>query len=196
MPDLKGLLADVADCKICALSLDLGARPVVQIDARAKILIIGQAPGTRVHASGIAWDDASGDRLRNWLQISSDNFYDARKIAMMPMGFCYPGRQKNAGDLPPRRECAPKWHDILRHQMKDITLTILVGSYAQNHYLDTPKSQTMTRSVELWADYIKDGVFPLPHPSWRVQAWIKNNPWFDDQVIPALRHAVKSSLNI
>ena len=190
MAGLKGLLADVSACKICDADLDLGARPVVQISETAKILIIGQAPGTRVHESGVPWDDASGDRLRDWLHISSDDFYDMNKVAIMPMGFCYPGRKLNAGDLPPRRECAPKWHDALRKYMVNVRLTLLVGSHAQTYYLEKPKLQSMTKSVELWERYLKDGVFPLPHPSWRVQAWSKKNPWFDMKVIPALRNVV------
>lgn len=157
----------------------------------APLLIIGQAPGTRVHETGIPWNDASGDRLRDWLQMDRDAFYDAARVAIMPMGFCYPGVDtsasgKKGGDAPPRPECAPLWHPRLRPQFRAVTLTLLVGNYAQKHYLGTRMKRTMTDTVRSFREYLPDGYFPLPHPSWRNTAWIRKNPWFEDDVLPNL----------
>lgn len=181
------LLDEIAACTACAAHLPLGPRPVVRAsDPRAKILIIGQAPGTKVHASGIPWDDASGKRLRDWLGVTPDQFYDERRFAIMPMGFCYPGRGKG-GDNPPRPECAPLWHDRVRATLPNIKLTLLIGTYAQAHYLGNRRKATLGETVRSWRDYIDDGYLPLVHPSPRNQIWLKRNPWFEAEIVPYLR---------
>ena len=186
MSGLAALLEEVAACDICAADLPLGPRPVVRMAASAKVLIIGQAPGTKVHESGIPWNDKSGDRLRDWLDVSPETFYDPTKIAIMPMGFCYPGRAKNGGDNPPRPECAPAWHEKLLAELPGIELTLLVGSYAQARYLGKTAKKTMTETVRTWRDYTPT-YLPTPHPSWRTTHWQKKNPWFEAEVIPEIR---------
>ena len=156
-------------------------------------MIIGQAPGTRVHETGIPWNDRSGDRLREWLAIDRDDFYDDSCIAIVPMGFCYPGVDKNGGDAPPRPECAPLWHDRVRAHLPSVQLTLLVGGYAQKHYLKKQRRKTMTETVRYWADYGPDW-FPTPHPSWRNTAWLKRNPWFEAEALPVLRQRVRALL--
>lgn len=192
------LLKEVRACTVCADSLPLGPRPVVRMQRSARLLIIGQAPGTRVHASGLPWNDRSGDVLRGWLQMDRDAFYDETRIAIMPMGFCYPGVNPKGGDNPPRSECAPRWHERLLKQLPKIELTLLVGGYAQKHYLahylGAAAQKTMTDTVQTFRAYLKDGYFPLPHPSWRNLAWQKRNPWFAEDVLPALRRAVGRAL--
>jgi uracil-DNA glycosylase len=183
LPSFKKLLAEVAACRLCEAHLPLGPRPVVRLDPRARLLIIGQAPGTRVHETGLPWDDRSGDQLRAWLGLDREAFYDVSRIAIMPMGFCYPGRDKNGGDAPPRPECAPFWHPQLRPRLPNIGLTLLVGGYAQSRYLGRTG---MTETVRAFARFAPD-YFPLPHPSWRNTAWQKRQPWFATEVLPALR---------
>ena len=190
MSTYERLISEVRACHICAGDLPLGPRPIVRGNACAKILIIGQAPGTRVHETGEPWDDKSGERLRNWMNLSSDAFYDENKIAIMPMGFCYPGRASSGGDLPPRPECAPQWHNQIRAQLGQIKLTLLVGSYAQKHYLGKKMAKTMTETIRLWKDFSPD-IIPTPHPSWRTTFWLKKNLWFEDEVLPDLRARVK-----
>ncbi|RVU36535.1 uracil-DNA glycosylase family protein [Hwanghaeella grinnelliae] len=187
LTDLETCLAKVRACRTCEADLPLGPRPVVRIAPGARLLIIGQAPGTKVHESGIPWNDASGDRLRDWLNIDHDVFYDPSKVAIMPMGFCYPGRDPKGGDLPPRPECAPQWHDTLLNFLPGIELTILVGSYAQKRYLAETKSRTMTDTVRDFRKHLETGYLPTPHPSWRTTAWQKKNPWFDTDLLPVLR---------
>ena len=182
-------LADVRGCTLCAAHLPLGPRPVVRLSASARVLIVGQAPGTRVHETGVPWNDPSGDRLRDWLNLDRETFYDEGRIAIMPMGFCYPGRLAKGGDAPPRPECAPAWHAPLRRLMPEIGLTLLVGSYAQAHYLAGRRKATMTETVRAYADYLPD-FLPTPHPSWRTTGWQKRNPWFESDVIPVLRRRV------
>lgn len=162
-------------------------------DPRAKILIIGQAPGTKVHASGIPWDDASGKRLRDWLGVTPAQFYDESLFAIMPMGFCYPGRGKG-GDNPPRPECAPLWHERVRATLPDIKLTLLIGAYAQAHYLGSRRKATLGDTVRAWRDYIDDGYLPLVHPSPRNQIWLKRNPWFETEIVPYLRSTIMTAL--
>ncbi len=181
---LQAILREVHACQKCAAELPLGANPVVQAQASARILIIGQAPGTKVHQTSIPWNDASGNRLRAWLDIDRDTFYDARKIAIMPMGFCYPGKGKS-GDLPPRKECAPLWHSRLRDALPNIELTLLIGLYAQNYYLEN-KPKTLTQTVQQWQRWAPAKI-PLPHPSPRNTFWLRQNPWFEQQVVPYLR---------
>lgn len=187
---LTPLISQVEACTLCQEHLPLDARPVIQVARSARLLIIGQAPGMRVHKTGIPWNDASGKRLREWLKIPSQTFYDASKVAIMPMGFCYPGKGKS-GDLPPRKECAPQWHASLLSQLPDIRLTLLIGQYAQRYYLPTAKHLNLTTTVQQWHEYQPD-YFPLPHPSPRNQIWLKRNPWFDEEVLPALRAAINT----
>jgi uracil-DNA glycosylase len=180
------LLDLIRGCRLCAESLPLGPRPVLCAAASARLLIAGQAPGTRAHETGIPWNDASGDRLRGWLGLDRDNFYDARRIAIVPMGFCYPGRDARGGDRPPRPECAPAWQGRLRPHLACIGLTLLVGQYAQAWYLGARRRASLTETVRAWAEYAPD-YLPLPHPSWRTTGWARRNPWFAAEVLPALR---------
>ncbi|NIZ00503.1 uracil-DNA glycosylase family protein [Thalassospira lucentensis] len=193
-PAFDALLTDVRACAICAAALPLGPRPVVRMAKGARVMIIGQAPGTRVHETGLPWNDASGDRLRDWLGVSVDDFYDPAKFAIMPMGFCYPGRMERGGDLPPRPECAPTWHDALLRHVPDIGLTLLIGQYAQSYYLGKRRARTMTETVAGFADYLPDDIIPMPHPSWRNTAWIKKNPWFETDLLPVLRAKLQALL--
>lgn len=190
MTTLPRLLQEVRACTHCAKHLPLGPRPVLRMKRSATLLIIGQAPGTKVHETGTPWNDRSGDRLREWLAVDRDTFYDDRRIAIMPMGFCYPGVAKSGGDAPPRPVCAPFWHDRLRGFLPNIELTLLIGQYAQAHYLGKQRKKTMTDTVKAWKDYVPDGFLPLPHPSWRNTGWLKKNTWFETDVLPALRKGV------
>ena len=156
-------------------------------------MIVGQAPGTKVHESGIPWDDASGDRLRDWMAVDRDQFYDENQIAIVPMGFCYPGRDKNGGDRPPRPECAPTWHERLWDQLPHIELVILAGAYAQRRYLGPAAGRTVSETVAGWRDHLPR-FLPLPHPSWRTRAWVAKNPWFETDLIPHLRRTVSRLL--
>jgi len=183
---LDTLLQQVRACRLCETHLPLGPRPVVQISATARVLLIGQAPGTKVHASGRPFTDPSGDRLRDWMGIDKDTFYDANRLCIMPMGFCYPGTLPRGGDAPPRPECAPEWHDRLRAQMPAVELTLLVGQYSQRRYLKGRAAKTLTETVRRFRD-VSPALLPLPHPSWRNTAWMKKNPWFEEEVVPHLR---------
>lgn len=193
---LQDLLAEVRACRACDSELPLGANPVVRAQSSARILIVGQAPGTRVHATGIPWNDPSGDRLREWMNLSREQFYDDAQIAIMPMGFCYPGKGKS-GDLPPRKECAELWHEKILAQLPHVELTLLVGSYAQAHYLKEHSSDTdfksLTERVRAWRQFVP-AVLPLVHPSPRNRRWLKNNAWFEQEVVPYLRERVKTLL--
>lgn len=162
-------------------------------DPAARLLIIGQAPGTKVHETGIPWNDRSGDTLRGWLEIDREVFYDPRKVAIMPMGFCYPGVLPKGGDAPPRPECAPLWHDRLLGELPNIKLTLLAGMYAQALYLGKARKKTLTATVEAWRDYGPD-VMPLPHPSWRSGNLLRKNPWFEAELLPDLRARVQDLL--
>jgi uracil-DNA glycosylase len=154
-------------------------------------MIIGQAPGTAVHRSGVPWDDPSGRRLRAWLDIDDQTFYDPQKVAIVPMGFCYPGRFERGGDLPPRPECAPLWHGPMRGALDQLDLTLLVGMYAQKYYLGARARKTMTETVASWREYLPD-FLPTPHPSWRTTGWAKRQPWFETDVVPELRRRVRA----
>jgi uracil-DNA glycosylase len=188
---LDNLLAEVRGCTACAAHLPLGPRPVVQLAATARLLIIGQAPGSKVHASGVPWQDDSGERLRDWTGLDHATFYDANQVALLPMGFCYPGAAAGA-DLPPRPECAPLWHHRLLAALSARRLTVLVGMHAQRAYLGAGRGGTVTAAVRSFQQ-AAPGLFPLPHPSWRSIGWMRRNPWFEQQVLPALRHAVRGS---
>lgn len=186
MPEtLDTLLRDVRACRVCAAHLPLGPRPVVQAGSSARILIVGQAPGLRVHQTGIPWDDLSGERLREWMGVEKTQFYDASRIAIVPMGLCYPGRGKG-GDLPPRPECAPLWLDRLLVQLPRIEVTLLIGQYAQRRFLGAGRKKTLTATVKAWREYAPRSI-PLPHPSPRNQPWFQRHPWFDQEVVPMLR---------
>ncbi len=189
---LCALLSEIRACQHCAAYLPHGLRPVVQAGDGARLLIVGQAPGTRVHASGLPWDDASGARLREWLGLDETTFYDPAQVALMPMGFCFPGTGPS-GDLPPRPECAPLWHERLRTALPKIRLTLLVGQYAQARYLAARPRRSLTEAVRCHAK-APDGLFPLPHPSWRVAPWMRKNPWFEAEVLPLLRTKMAAAL--
>lgn len=191
---LTSLLKEVRDCRICEDCLPLGPRPVVQAHAQARILIVGQAPGRRVHATGVPFNDPSGVRLRDWMGIDEKFFYDAKKIALLPMGFCFPGTGKS-GDLPPRPECAEAWREPLLACLPQIRLTLLIGQYAQKYHLGRQRKKNLTTTVKAWREYIKDGVIPLPHPSPRNNIWLKKNAWFEADVLPALRSGVRLLVN-
>ena len=195
MTDFIKLIDQVRHCTLCAEHLPHGVRPVVQIHPNAKILIAGQAPGRKVHESGIPFDDASGDRLRDWMGIDKETFYNPEKIAILPMGFCYPGTGKS-GDLPPRRECAVAWREKLIQQLPQLELILAIGQYAQAYHL-AEKKKTLTETVLNWQDYlVADGpaILPLPHPSPRNNIWLKRNGWFEKEVIPELKQRVYSLL--
>ncbi|MBX9859866.1 MAG: uracil-DNA glycosylase family protein [Sphingomonas sp.] len=191
-PALPDLLHEIRACTLCAEQLPLGPRPIVQASATARVLIIGQAPGTAVHASGVPWDDPSGDRLREWTGIDRDAFYDPARIALMPMGFCYPGKVAGAGDAPPRPECAPTWHARLRAEVPAIRLTLLVGQYAQAAYARA-KAESLTDRVQQQRD-AGEGIVSLPHPSWRSTGWMRRNPWFEADILPMLCARVADAL--
>jgi len=182
---LDALRAEIAACRVCAAALPAGCRPVVRLGAKASVVIISQAPGTRAHASGVPWEDRSGNRLREWTGLSKEVFYDTARVAIMPMGLCFPGTGKT-GDLPPRPECAPLWHERILAQLPSRRLTLLVGAYAQKRYLPAARRLTMAEIVRGFADHGPE-YFPLPHPSWRSTVWMQRNPWFEAEVVPALR---------
>lgn len=185
------LLHEVRHCTVCAEHLPLGPRPVVQVNPSARIMIVGQAPGTKVHESGILWNDASGRRLLDWLDVDDATFYDETLIAFVPMGFCYPGANPKGGDNPPRPECAPRWHPPLRESLRHVELTLLVGQYAQRRYLDDRIKKTMTETVRAFREYLPE-FLPTPHPSWRTTHWQTKNPWFATDVLPELRRRVQA----
>jgi uracil-DNA glycosylase len=189
-PTLAGLLTEVRQCRACEQHLPLGPRPVLQVGDGARILIVGQAPGTRVHASGIPWDDPSGERLRAWMGIDASKFYNASEIAIIPMGYCYPGRG-NGGDLPPRRECASLWLDHLLAKLPQIEMTLLVGLHAQRHFLRQRRKLSLTATVKAWREFAPE-YLPLPHPSARNTPWFQRNPWFEHELLPGLRERVES----
>ncbi len=187
---MQSLLKEIRACNICSEFLPLGPRPTLQASSNSKICIIGQAPGKSVHESGVAWNDPSGRRLREWLDVNESQFYNPELFALIPMGFCYPGKGKS-GDLPPRKECAPEWHDLLFKNMNQIDLLLLIGSYAQSYYLKD--SLSLTERVKNFKNYSSLNI-PLPHPSPRNNIWIKKNPWFENDVLPFLKRRVSENL--
>jgi uracil-DNA glycosylase len=187
----EALLGEIRACTVCAAALPAGPRPIVQFSAASRLVVIGQAPGARVHASGVPWDDASGARLREWTGLSSEIFYDPARVALVPMGFCYPGAGAT-GDKPPRPECAPLWHRRILARLPAERLTLLVGAYAQRAYLG-PRGSSLTETVRGF-DAQRPGFFPLPHPSWRSGGWMKRNPWFERDVVPPLRARVRAAV--
>jgi uracil-DNA glycosylase len=187
---LKNLLTEVRDCRLCEEHLPLGPRPVVQADSKARILIVGQAPGRKVHETGIPFNDPSGDRLREWMGIDRDFFYDAAQIALLPMGFCYPGTGKS-GDLPPRPECAEAWREKLLAGLPNVQLTLVIGQYSHRYHLAGRQLKTLTETVKAWREFAPEGLLPLPHPSPRNNIWLKKNEWFEKDVLPELKDKVK-----
>ena len=190
---LERLLSEIRACRACERELPLGPRPVVRGRATARILIAGQAPGTRVHETGVPWNDASGERLRGWLGLAPEVFYDESRIAIVPMGFCYPGRAAGGGDLPPRLECAPLWRARLLAALPALELTIAVGGYAQTWHLEGRHRGSVGANVAAWRDFAPT-CFPLPHPSWRTIAWERRRPWFAGELLPALRRRLDKLL--
>ena len=191
---LESLLSEIRACRICEAHLPLGPRPVVVARGPARILIIGQAPGTKVHATGIPWNDRSGDTLRGWMAVDRETFYDPDRIAILPMGFCYPGvmpskNGKSGGDAPPSPECAPAWHERVLAHLPNIDLVLLAGMYAQARYLGERRKHTLTETVASWREY-GPKLLPLPHPSWRSGNLIRKNPWFETELLPELRSRV------
>jgi len=187
---MKKLLQEIRQCQVCLPFLKDGVNPVLSAHTKSKVAIIGQAPGSIVHKTGIPWDDKSGDRLREWLGINKTIFYKPEIFAIVPMGFCYPGKG-TSGDLPPRKECAPLWHQQLLKKMPNIKLTLLIGTYAQSYYLSENKKKTLTETVKNYQDYLPE-YLPLPHPSPRNNIWLKKNDWFVKEVIPVLQQRIKS----
>ena len=192
MTELDSLLKDIRACRLCEAQLPMGPRPVLRASESARLLNVGQAPGTLVHASGIPWSDASGMRLRGWMGLDRTQFYDEQRIAIVPMGFCYPGRGPS-GDLPPRPECAQTWHPKLLPMLPNVRLVLAIGQYAQVYFLGDGRKKSLTDTVRAWEEYAPR-TFPLPHPSPRNVAWFKHNPWFDAEVVPALRERVALAL--
>jgi len=191
MDNVETVLANARNCKVCEGSLDLGSRPILAAHSKSKIAIVGQAPGAVVHRTGIPWDDKSGENLRQWMGVDSEIFYDEQQIAIIPMGFCYPGKGKS-GDLPPRKECAPLWHEDLFSNMPELELIILIGKYSQDYYLDDAK-KNLTETVRHYQDYLPDR-FVLPHPSPRNNIWQAKNEWFKEDVLPTLKRSVSRIL--
>ena len=191
-PSLTTVIAQARACTLCKDQLPQAPRPVFRAARSARLLIVGQAPGRRAHESGTPWNDPSGDLLREWLALERAAFYDASRIAIVPAGLCYPGTV-NGADLPPLPACAPLWQPRFRAALPDLRLTLLVGGYAQAYYLDRSRKRTLGETVRAFREYLPE-FFPLPHPSWRNRGWLKNNPWFAAEVIPALRRRVKSCM--
>ncbi len=191
MSHIEALVAQVKACDECKDHLPLGPRPILQIHPQSRILIAGQAPGSKVHESGIPFDDESGRRLRSWLGVSREQFYNPKHIAILPMGFCYPGRGAS-GDLPPRPECAAKWREKTLCSLKALELTIVIGKYAQEYHLSV-RGRSVTRHVKAWREYWPT-IIPLPHPSPRNNRWLVRNPWFETDVLPRLRERVAEIL--
>jgi len=193
MARLQNILKEAKACTICKDNLPLGPRPVFQLYQEARVLICGQAPGRKVHESGVPFDDASGNRLREWMGIDRETFYDEKKVAILPMGFCYPGTGKS-GDLPPRPECAETWHEQILSLMTNVEFTLIIGKYAIDYHLGKPK-QNLTEIVKAYKDYMPVKII-LPHPSPRNNIWLKKNPWFEKDLLSDLRNQVRRALSI
>ena len=193
--NLDTLLKEIRACRICAPYLPLGPRPIIRASKTAKLLIAAQAPGIRVHETGLSFNDPSGDRLRAWLGIDRETFYDESRVAIVGMGFCFPGYTDSGADKPPRRECAATWHNRLDAALPRFALTLLVGTYSIAWYLGEQRKENMTETVRAWREY-GPARMPLPHPSWRNNAWLKKNPWFEKELLPDLRARVRQALSL
>lgn len=189
---MRDLLHDIRQCRICEAYLPMGAKPIAEAHKHSRIILLSQAPGRVAHQKGIAWDDASGKRLRTWLGVDEATFYNPKNFAIMPMGFCYPGKGKS-GDLPPRPECAPTWHDLLWKKLERVELVILIGTYAQKEYLKKHAKRTLTETVANYDAYLPK-FFPLPHPSPRNRFWLIKNPWFEEEVLGELKEVIHKIL--
>lgn len=192
--DLHKFVAEIRACQLCKADMDRPPRPVLQVSRTARILIAGQAPGNLAMESGRPFTDPSGVRLRDWLSMDEDTFYDPSKVAIVPMGFCFPGYDKNGGDIPPMKRCAETWRQPLLDQMPAIGLTVLIGGYAQKWHIGHQMEKTLTATVQKWQSFLDQGVIVTPHPSWRNNAWLKRNPWFETDLLPELRKRVHSLL--
>jgi len=200
---LSDLVSDIRACRVCVESprgkpLPHEPRPVLQASGTARLVVCGQAPGTRVHESGRPFTDRSGDRLREWMGVTSEEFYDEARVAIVPMGFCFPGQDAKGGDLPPRRECAPLWHDQLFAALLQVELVLAVGLYTQDFFLGETKGKTLQETMLHWREHLKTKrhprILPLPHPSWRNNAWLTKNPWFRSKLLPVLQCEVRRLL--
>ncbi|MEM9226016.1 MAG: uracil-DNA glycosylase family protein [Pseudomonadota bacterium] len=193
--NLQDLLKDIRACRLCEADMVRAPNPVLQVSASARIVIAGQAPGNLADLSGRPFTDPSGDRLRAWLGVDERDFYDPSKFAIVPMGFCFPGYDKNGSDIPPMKRCAPTWRARLLADLPQIKLSVLVGGYAQKWHLGARSEKTLTQTVAKWRDFLNDGIYPTPHPSWRNNAWIKRNPWFETDLLPHLQKRVQALLS-
>lgn len=193
--DLHDFVDEIRACQLCEVDMERAPRPILQVSEHAKILVAGQAPGNLAMESGRPFTDPSGDRLREWLQISEADFYDPAKVAIVPMGFCFPGYDKNGADIPPMKRCAQTWHGPLFERLPQIELKILIGGYAQRWHMGDQVEKTLTATVKKWRYFLNQGVIVTPHPSWRNNAWLKRNPWFETEVLPILRERVQSLLS-
>ena len=192
---LPTLLNEIKNCKVCEGHLPLPPRPVMTATKKSKIILIGQAPGTHVHNSGKPWNDKSGNRLRDWLDVDEDTFYNTDNFANLPMGFCYPGKNPKGGDLPPRKECAPQWHEAVLQQLKHVELIILIGNYSQKYYLGKKREKNLTETVRRFENYLPQ-FFPVVHPSPLNYRWMGKNPWFEKDVLPVLKKTVTKILSV
>jgi len=195
MSDLAAAIRAARACRLCADQLPLGPRPVFHLDARVRLLLISQAPGTKVHETGLPFNDRSGDRLREWLGVDREAFYGNKRFGIMAMGFCYPGVDARGGDRPPMKICAPTWHPRFLGLLPQVELKLLVGQYALARYLGKRRRDSLTATVRAWRGYLPE-FLPLPHPSWRNTHWLKQNPWFERDVVPVLRHHVRRLLEL
>jgi len=193
--ELDKFVDEIHACQLCASDMARSPRPILQVSDTAKILIAGQAPGNLAMESGRPFTDPSGDRLRDWLQIDEATFYDPSKVAIVPMGFCFPGYDKNGGDIPPMKRCAKTWHEPLFERLPQIELKVLIGGYAQRWHIGDQMEKTLTATVQKWRGFLEQGVIVTPHPSWRNNAWLKRNPWFEIELLPELRKRVQSLLS-
>ena len=192
--DLEAALANIRACRLCETDMDRAPNPVLQASKTARILVAGQAPGNLADVTRTPFNDPSGKRLRDWMGVAEEEFYDASRIAIVPMGFCFPGYDSKGGDRPPMKRCAVKWRAGLLALLPNIEVTVLIGGYAQQWHLGTRRKRTLTETVKAWRDYTSDHLFTIPHPSWRNTAWLKRNPWFEQEVLPELRNAVRLAL--
>lgn len=193
--DLHKFVAEIRACQLCKADMERPPKPILQVSDTARILIAGQAPGNLAMESGRPFTDPSGVRLRDWLNMDEETFYDASKVAIVPMGFCFPGYDKNGGDIPPMKRCAETWRQPLLDKMPNIGLTVLIGGYAQKWHIGDQMEKTLTATVQKWQSFLDQGVIVTPHPSWRNNAWLKRNPWFETDLLPELRKRVRSLLS-